>query len=288
MPNTYILFLTEHVLRIAHYNCNTKTLLDYAQHSFSTDNSGINSLTKILSQTTQHTSFKHSNYYAYFFQADPLLAIEPELFTLIEQQYEILFTPISGDEMALRHLQAAQHVLHHQHKTIQPFCLLNIEQDATTIIFFQEGTHRAKRFEVGTLTLKQNSLDKMRTLAQQQLLRKASIFIDTFIITQGGRPTSSFISGRAAFLIATFLEEKPLNETSSNAVTGYQLSRALLKQAVHKIESMDAISRAHYVGKYGNELLASIVITELLFEILDYSVSTLLGDTLCEGIALKQ
>lgn len=287
MSISHLILLTHQALHVARYDCDTHTCSLHVQHPILHQVNAITALLTRLENLVHEYALAQTTYHARYVANHPLLDIDTKLFEKIKQQFGLLFEPIRQQDIQTLQVQTAKAVLQTHHNDIHPFCLLEIDAYSTSILFYQDGETRAKTFAIGIQTLcnEGNDLQAMRTVAQQQLLRKASIFIDTFIITQGGRPTNCIMHADAPQLITTFLDEKPINKAVSTLPANDTLRRASLEQAIHKLATMNAIEKQHYLGHHTQTLLASIVLCELLFDILDYTQCYISGHTLCEGVA---
>jgi len=233
--------------------------------------------------------FQNTPYNAVTTEAMRMAQNSAEVLARIEAETGVHFEVIDADREAFFALTAVRARLTALGKQAESLCIIDIGGGSTEVIFYQHGERVSKSFPIGIVTVAQQCErpDEIRTFVQQKLLRDVYIFVDTYIITQGGRPLNFVLTSGTPTTIAAFLQGMTYDSYDAARVNGYGLSKASCERAMNALLAMDEMERTLYVG-VGREslIVAGIVIVELFYEVLDYSLATVVDDGVREGVAI--
>jgi exopolyphosphatase/guanosine-5'-triphosphate,3'-diphosphate pyrophosphatase len=206
----------------------------------------------------------------------------------IEEETNIRFNIISGDEEAKLTLLAVQNRLTKLHYASNSFVLVDIGGGSTELIFCFENETITKSFPVGIVTIAQTygTLEKIQDRLAEEMLQIqmfcAEIYgtkrkPDSFVST-AGTPTT-VASMKLGFTYETY---------ESSKINGTTLQKDELNFYLKKLLSLPFEEREITVGTGRSDLIAAgILIYKQLFTILEFNSCIVVDDGLREGIALE-
>ena len=299
MPGIVAIDLGSNTCRAVEYDCETRTFgreferivktADRLHETGRIDNGAVARVIEALKDADAVFDFRNIPYKAVTTEAMRMAQNSTEVLAKIEAETGVRFEVIDADKEAFFALTAVRARLAALGKPADSLCVIDIGGGSTEVIFYQHGERVSKSFPIGIVTVAQQCErpDEIRTFVQQTLLRDVYIFVDTYIITQGGRPLNFVLTSGTPTTIAAFLQGMTYDGYDPSRVNGYGLSKASCERALNALLEMDEMARSLYVG-VGREALivAGIVIVELFFEVLDYSLSIVIDDGVREGVAI--
>jgi len=291
--------LGSNTCRAIAYDCDTKTFgreferivrtADRMHETGRIDDAAVERVITALKEADALFDFRNTPYKAVTTAAMRMAANSAEVLSRIEAETGVRFEVIDADREAFFALTAVRARLAAMGKPADSLCMIDIGGGSTEVIFYQHGERVSKSFPIGIVTVAQQceNPDDIRTFVQQTLLRDVYIFVDTYILTQGGRPLNFVLTAGTPTTIAAFLQGMTYDSYDPARVNGYGLSKASCERALNALLGMDEMSRSLYVG-VGREALivAGIVIVELFYDVLDYSLGIVVDDGVREGVAI--
>ena len=232
---------------------------------------------------------KNTPYHAVTTAAMRMAANSDAVLSRIAQETGIRFEIIDAEREAFFAMTAVRARLAKLGMDTESLCLIDIGGGSTEVIFYENGRSVSKSFPIGIVTVAQQCEDpgEIRTFVQQRLLRDVYIFVDTYIITKGGRPRTFVTTAGTPTTIAAFLQGMTYDSYDPAKINGYRLTKPACEQALQALLEMSEMERTLYVG-VGREALivAGVVIVELFYEVLDYNTSVVIDDGVREGVAI--
>lgn len=289
--------LGSNTLRVVKLNCQTKKFeAEYERVVKTAD--GLSS-TKLINQETikrvtlaineakEKVDFSDAKVKAVTTEAMRQAKNSKEVLKQIEDETEVKFEIIDGDEEARLTLLAVTNRLEVLELNSKNFVLVDIGGGSTELIFNFNGKKVSKSFQVGIVTMAQ----KYDTLKQIELalsleMQDIKLFvqniyrdykkIDSFVAT-AGTPTT----------VASMKIGQTYETYSAKEINGTTLSRGELDFYLKKLLSMPFKKREKIVGIGRSDLIsAGILIYKQIFEILELDSCIIIDDGLREGLAL--
>ena len=299
MANVIAIDLGSNTCRVIEFDCATRTFgrkferivktADKMHETGRIDDEAVTRVIDALKAADAIFDFAATPYHAVTTAAMRMATNRDEVLERINAQTGVRFEIIDADKEADFALTAVRARLEALGKPSDSLCMIDIGGGSTEVIFYQHGERVSKSFPIGIVTVAQQckTPDEIRTYVQQTLLRDVYIFVDTYIITQGGRPLNFVLSAGTPTTIAAFLQGMTYDSYDASRINGYGLSKGSCERALDALLQMDEMSRALYVG-VGREALivAGVVIVELFYDVLDYSLGIVIDDGVREGVAI--
>lgn len=300
MGNVVAIEINATICRAIEYDCDSGTFGRTFEQSVNTtepmqgtgriDDAAVKRIIDALNEVDALYDLRTAHYHAVSTALISTASNSAEVFADIEAQTGVRFESIDEEREALFALTAVRARLEALEKPTDSLCMVNIGSESCTVTFYRFGEHVSKSFPVGIATVARQcqEVGEMRTFVQQAILREVYIFVDTFIITQGGRPINFVLSGEAPTVISALLQGMTYDDYDAHEINGYGMARASCERALKKMQAMDNMSRALYIGT-GREtlMMAAVVLVEMFFDVLDYSQANVIVDGAREGVAIE-
>jgi exopolyphosphatase / guanosine-5'-triphosphate,3'-diphosphate pyrophosphatase len=291
--------LGSNTFRAIEYDCRTKTFgrqferivktADRMHETGRIDDGAVERVIDALKAADELFDLKKTPYHAVTTAAMRMAQNSEAVLARIARETGIGFEIIDADREAFYTLTAVRARLTRLGMDTESLCMIDIGGGSTEVIFYENGRSVSKSFPIGIVTVAQqcSDPDEIRTFVQQQLLREVYIFVDTYIVTKGGRPRTFVTTAGTPTTIAAFLQGMTYDSYDPAKINGYRLTKPACEQALQALLKMDEMERTLYVG-VGREALivAGVVIVELFYEVLDYNTSVVIDDGVREGVAI--
>ena len=299
MASVVAIDLGSNTCRAIEYDCETGTFgreferivktADRMHETGRIDAGAVERVVDALRAADELFDLKKTPYHAVTTAAMRMAQNSDEVLARIAEETGIGFEIIDADKEAFYTLTGVRARLAQLGMETESLCMIDIGGGSTEVIFYENGRSVSKSFPIGIVTVAQqcSDPDEIRTFVQQRLLREVYIFVDTYIITRGGRPRTFVTTAGTPTTIAAFLQGMTYDSYDPAKINGYRLTKPACEQALQALLEMDEMERKLYVG-VGREALivAGVVIVELFYEVLDYNTSVVIDDGVREGVAI--
>jgi len=206
----------------------------------------------------------------------------------IEQETDVTFEMISGEEEARLTLLAVKHRLQKLQYASDTFVLIDIGGGSTELIFHYGNESISRSFPVGIVTIAQTyeTLEKIEKALPGEMFEMQKFCAEVYATRS--KPHSFVATAGTPTTVASMKLGFTYDSYDSSKINGTLLLREELDFYMQKLLSLSLEEREIAVGTGRSDLIAAgILIYKQLYKLLDYEQCVVVDDGLREGVALE-